>query len=71
MHVHQMPAASGEAVSMNLTFLLPNGPHILTEPTECSGIIVNGKQTVEFGYVASSVVRKATAEEVSEWRRQG
>lgn len=45
-------------------------PHVLSDPTDCSGLISAGKDSIEFGYTASSVVRQATAEDIERWRSE-
>ena len=48
-----------------------NVPHVVTEPQPVSSYVLTGeRRDSEYGYVASHVVRRATADEVEAWRAQ-
>lgn len=45
-------------------------PHVLSAPTDCTGLIGAGKDVIEYGFTASHVLRQATAEDIERWRQQ-
>lgn len=46
-------------------------PHVVTDPELVSSYVLTGeRRDGEYGYVASHVVRRATADEVERWRNK-